>query len=803
MNDMEDILMLREYLHRHPDSKNEIHQLGLSGKLFWGASYIQPYEEMYFGESLIRQFYLGKKWFEKEFPGCKSEVYWNFDVPGRTLQMPQILAKSGVGYMMISRHDMGMFYWSSPDGSKVLTYSPGHYYNDYVQLKQGFFKTVSHIANLAGPWSKLYEGAKGSPVMPILSDADMALPDMYFDYIHDWNALANGKDKLGNQRKLPTMFHSSAIAFLKAAENSGAAFKTIQGERPAVWLYIHGPSHFEALRYGRSASRTLPAAEKMATIRSILDGNWSSYPSERLTQAWEKGIYPDHGWGGNQGTITDSTFLAKFFQADSTAKNIIMESAEGIASSIQFKPDGIPVVVFNSLSWKRTDPVQFTLELPDRKLKNFKIINSEGKEVMFQQTDGTELYPSGYLKKINLLIIAENIPSLGYATFYVVQSKGKLLLSNMLNVSATDISTPFYQIRLNESGMVSLFDKELGREIWQTDQFGGGELFTLQSIGNGAGEFADVQQPDTTGFERMKDLGGTWTVTENGPIRMKIRTMGSMKHNRMGLEWTIYKTIKRIDVKADLIDWDGTAYREFRLAFPVNLNQPQLSYEVPFGVVNVGKDEIPGAAGERYVTACKDVHPRGINNWFSASDGQSGITISSSVAVWDYVNMTQLPTSATLLQPILMASRQSCHGLGPLYHQRGSHSMEFSLFTHKPGWMNGYQNAIQANEPLIAVVNPSSESIKLPDNKSFVTVSGSSAIVSTLKKEEFGDGVILRIYDTQGKDNTVTIDNQLFKGKVFKTNLLEENPAKFTDDSERMVLPLGHHSIETLMIKKN
>ncbi|MBK7107526.1 MAG: hypothetical protein IPH62_19845 [Ignavibacteriae bacterium] len=42
------------------------------------------------GESLVRQFYFWKKWLKNEF-NYDAKVYWNVDVPGRVLQMPQIL----------------------------------------------------------------------------------------------------------------------------------------------------------------------------------------------------------------------------------------------------------------------------------------------------------------------------------------------------------------------------------------------------------------------------------------------------------------------------------------------------------------------------------------------------------------------------------------------------------------------------------------------------------------------------------------------------------------------------------------
>ena len=119
-----------------------------------------------------------------------------------------------------------------------------------------------------------------------------------------------------------------------------------------------------------------------------------------------------------------------------------------------------------------------------------------------------------------------------------------------------------------------------------------------------------------------------------------------------------YKTIKRIDVHVELNGFDGERYREFRLAFPVNQTKSEIAYEVPMGVVRVGKDEIAGAAGfskasQIYDTPCSQVHPREVQDWFSASDGTNGITISSDVAVFDWIDPTTNPAGYAILQPVL------------------------------------------------------------------------------------------------------------------------------------------------------
>ncbi|MFA6125953.1 MAG: glycosyl hydrolase-related protein [Bacteroidales bacterium] len=792
-NDMEDILMLREYLARHPEKKELIHSLAKEGRLTWGASYIQPYEEMYFGEPLIRQFYLGRKWFKNEFPGCDARIYWNVDVPGRTLQMPQILAKSGVDYMIISRQDKGLFNWLAPDGSKVLTYSSDHYYNSYVNLKKGFFESVRHFADLTDFWDKYYTPAIKNPVMPVLSDADMAVPDSYFDYIDTWNSLRD------SSLKLPELVHSTAERFMDAAVETGIDFPALQGERPAVWLYIHGPSHFEALKAGRSAGTLLPAAEKMASLRSLVSNNWDIYPQERLTKAWESAIYPDHGWGGKNGDITDQTFLDKFREADVIAKSIMDESTRDIAGNIGFRHKGIPLVIFNSLSWERSDPVRIRLNIPDRSFKAMKMIDDQGAPVVFQITGPEEYYVSGYLKSLEVAFIAENIPSLGYKTYYVAPGK-KMANSAQHAFGIGTVETDFFIIKFGKGGIESIFDKDLRKEALNTDQFKAGEIFSMNSVGNGAGEFADIQQPDMKDFEKP-EIGPNWNIRESGPVRIVIDGMAKMNHNTAKVTFTIYQKLKRIDFKVDLLDWDGTAYREFRMAFPARLSNPEISYEVPFGVVRVGKDELARPAGERYTTLCKDVHPRGINNWISANDSDLGITISSSVAVWDYVNPTSLPTNATLLQPILLASRQSCHGEGPLYHQKGSHSMEFSLTTHQPGWENGYRMALQANEKLMVVVNPKSETSVLPARFSFLSVDDPNSIVSTLKKSDNADELIIRVYDQEGRDKMVQLNLFISPQAIEHTNLIEEEGKQVSRNATGMTFKLGHHAIETYKIR--
>ena len=84
------------------------------------------------------------------------------------------------------------------------------------------------------------------------------------------------------------------------------------------------------------------------------------------------------------------------------------------------------------------------------------------------------------------------------------------------------------------------------------------------------------------------------------------------------------------------------------------------------GVVEIGKDELKDA-GKMYHTDPRTTHPRSLVDWVNASDDQFGATISSSVIAFDYIDPTDKTSEGTLIQPILFASRKSCHKEGNEY----------------------------------------------------------------------------------------------------------------------------------------
>ncbi len=797
--DIEDALMIKEYVERHPDKHELMGKLLREGKISCGSSYTQPYEEMYSGEALVRQFYLGRKWLKDQF-GYNANTYWNVDVPGRSLQMPQILKGSGTDYMMISRHAKGIFNWYSPDGSYVTAYSSGHYAEAYTPLQKDFFEAAEYIAASSMDWNGYFSEGSASGVVPLLSDWDMSPAIDYSDLINQWESINELKDEKGvtTQMNLPGFRIVTAPELFDSFTDAANPLPSISGERPALWLYIHGPGHQKALKASREGDILLTVAEKFATLDALTEGSFRNYPQERLHRAWEAKIYPDHGWGGKNGQITDDLFRRKFEFARSEALQVIENATRSISSKINTQINkGIPVIVFNSLSWERTDVVDFEMQFEEGEARSVVVKDKDGNP-MTVQCQALKHYPDGSLESVRICLMAEGVPSVGYKAFYL-QPHSKAMESNREDA----LENPYYKIAFADGGLQSIYDKELQKELVDDSKFVAGEVFTMQSAGNGAGEFDKIQQPSMKGFDKTGNHPGVWELRESGEVFTSWTKRTQLPHAVVEQKIRLFHAVKRVDFDIALLNWTGELFREFRMALPLNMKQGQVAYEVPFGVVEVGKDEMEGAAGERYQVDARDLHPRGIENWLGASDQGAGVTLSSSVTVADYMDPTDDPEPYPILQPLLLASRVSCHWEGNQYLQTGNHHFSFSLSSHLPGWENGYHTGRQANEKLRAVVDPRAyKSAHLPESQSFFGVEDPNLIISAVKKAEDDQSVVVRIFDAMGKDTRSMLKTSYPFRSAQQTNLIEESLGEVEVSASGVTLDLGHHQIETLMLKK-
>lgn len=785
--EMEQTLNLMEFLEEYPERKEELIQLYKEKRFTWGATYNQPYEGLSSGEQLVRQSYYGRKWIRENMPGCDDVVANNMDVPGRTLQMPQILAKSGIPNLFISRMAEGLYDWYSPDNSKVLTFTPGNY--GWASLIWKFFDqdaatAYSKLHHRTQLWSEYYKKHQIPPHYAILISCDATKPIDYQDVINEWNKIAEGSNT-----PLPRLKNSTSEEYFESVRGEATQFEKISGERPDLWLYIHGPAHYEATKYKRNAAILLPAAESFTTFSGLLDEHPEEYPRTSFDRAWMASIYPDHGLGGKNGEITDAIFEDSLKVGYEQGKELLSEALKQLTRHVKTKENNY--IVFNDLTWERNGLVAVEVSQEKASVKD-----EQGNSVDSQ----IKIDENG---KRHVVFQAEKIPSMGYRSYSIIPQKtAKQSNPNPKSCSANQIENDYYKAVLGNGGITYLYDKQLGKEIIHTSKFACGDVVELGYTGNGAGEFTRITDVVPGDITPLSTFRTQWKVAESGPLYTRFVSEQPTKHATVVQNITFHHTSKKIDFDITLQDFDGAHNRQYRIAFPANMmGERTINYEVPMAVAQVGKDELnkqPGgwAWGGSYVHHPADSHPREIQNFISANGSGFGLTMSSCVAVADWIDPSREQAAYPVLQGILLSSHKSCHGEGNWYHQKGTHHFHFSITSHPEGWKNGYNFGIAANHPLFVQQKDNKEG-ELKESHSFLGLSDPFVALSLIKKADNDNNLIIRLTEMEGKDKEVTLTLPVSVKKVIRTNLIEEEQEPLTVSGSQITLRLGHHAIET------
>ncbi|MHC4200489.1 MAG: glycoside hydrolase family 38 N-terminal domain-containing protein, partial [Planctomycetota bacterium] len=808
-------IWLHEYLKRRPAERvAELKQRLKEGRLEWGAGYSQPYTSLLTGEQLARQMYLGPLWYKKNLPG-KATVYFNTDIPGFGMQMPQILRKSGVDKAYLSRTDnladinTDFVNLVGPDGSKLFCFYMHNYVDDVRFIRKGRRFVPKFLGDNAKTeeWLRTRESEHKSRRIPpeviMFLCMDCRHPGDYTKEIASWNAYAKEKG-------LPPVVYSTLGEAMDAVNDGKANFKTARGEWPSKWIYEGAPSNYERVSDQRASDRLLRAAEAFSVFRALLEGGFDNYPAEALAEGWKNGVHSCHGFAPRS-VLADYT--KRYRAARDAGDKALGDALDAITRRVKTQSKGTPLVVYNTLSWDRTDYV--STAVPEGAPREFNVVDSKGTKIPHQMTVhetrvntvvGSEgkgpferdKVETKVTREDRIVFRADGVPSFGYKTYYLVNGRssgrGRLKPGGAWKAA---FENRFFTIEPGVGGLKRIFDKELRRELFRVDRFMGAEWLDYAYNGQGAGGFAFMKLPEATkDLETLRKYAPAWSCVESGPVFTAFETsVAKTRRGGIKLRVVAYESTKRIDLKCVVIGMDVEQARQLRLAFPLNAKRREVAYESPFGVVNIGEDELDNGLVEGRTSA----RPRETQNWIYAGDETGGVTIGSGVVAWDYdLVARERPRKGIdypILQPVLLTSAYSCSRWLHCWTQPGDHVFDFSVYSHKPGWRNGYRRGVQTNNPLIAVAEEGKARATLPETKSFLKISPANVIVTAVKKPEEGDGVIVRFYETEGKAGSrVRIDPDAGLSGARRTNLIEEDSGPLEHDRDGASLTVGPYS---------
>jgi alpha-mannosidase len=775
-------------VEKYPEINDEIKKRIKEGR--WeivGGMWVEPDLNMPDGESLVRQLLVGTRYFKQQY-GVDVRVGWNPDSFGYTWQLPQIYKKSGIDYFVTAKlytnetHilPLKLFWWQSPDGSKVLTYLPKKY--DNVNL---------NLARLSTDMA---------PALP-LAPGLIELMDLYGIGDHGGGptrvVLDEGRNWMKSDKILPKLQFSTAQGYFNEVE------KKIDDDSP-LWNYqsiakgytppsapapgkVRIPTWKDELYYEfhrgvqttqanhkrnmREGEEELLNAEKYASLAWLSD---DSYPSTELTESWKKILFNQfHDLAAGSGIGVIYKEAEKDYEQVRWATNEISAKAlNTITSSVNTRAAGdIPLLVFNPLGWNRSGLVTVDVQMP---------LAASGVSVLDAQRN---VVPAKILSSnqrnntFKLLLNVRDVPSIGYKILHVIP--GSKPFESDLKVSGLTLENGSVRVTVDrETGCItSLFDKKSNFETIAS----GACANQLQTFADNPA-CCDAWNIDPGTLDKINVISKIDSVEliEKGPLKATIRVTRTWQKSKFVQDITLYSGQDQVEIEND-IDWHET-HTLLKTAFPLAASSSNATYEIAYGTIERPTTRNNSWEQTRFEVAAL--------RWADLGDAQHGLSL---------INESKYGYDAkdNVLRLTLLRSPTSPDPVA----DQGHHHFTFSLYPHARDWKQALteRRGYEYNYKLTAMqVMPHSGS--LPLEHSFVNVEPQNVVLTAMKKAEDSEGLIFRVFEWAGKSSDVQIKVPSGATSATVTNLMEKtegSPFKVINDT--VTVPI--HPFEILSVR--
>ena len=479
----------------------------------------------------------------------------------------------------------------------------------------------------------------------------------------------------------------------------------------AMKLYNRQNEHL-----GDAAERSAVAAEWLGT---------KVYPQKEITDNWRRVIlhqFHDDITGTSIPRAYEFSWNDELISLERYA-NIITTSVSGVASKMDTKVSGIPVILYNNESFPMNAVAEITLP---QMATSYTVQNAKGKIVASQVV--TDRNGNRHL------LVDASLPGTSYSVFNV-KAGGKALAA--VDKGTNVIENSVYKVTVDGNGDISsLIDKRNGKELVENGKTIGLVVFDDCTSASWPSWEVIKATIDKTPVKIDKDV--TVKLVEDGALRKALRITKTYDDSKITQYIRLYEGSQadRIDFYNE-VDWHSMNSL-LKAQFPLSISNPNATYDLGLGSVERNNNE-----AKKY-----EVYS---HEWTDLTDksGNYGVTIlNDSKYGWDK------PDDNTLRLSLLYAPKPEGNYVYQGKQDMGWHEFTYSIIGH-----NGTLDKAKAvekstilNSPIRAFVSPK-HSGGLGKEFSFVSCDNANVTVRALKKAETGNEYVVRVYENTGKNS--------------------------------------------------
>ncbi|MDO5444939.1 MAG: alpha-mannosidase [Eubacteriales bacterium] len=706
------------------------------------------------GESLTRQFLIGKGFAKKEF-GKDMRILWLPDVFGYSWALPQILKKSGIDTFVTTKISWNecnqmpydTFEWKGIDGTSVLAH----------------FITTPAAAEEQGSWYYTYNGEMlPSSVTGIWNNYKNKnlTNELLLAYGYGDGGGGVNREELEQRRLLdsipglPHVTTGSGVEYFKRlhekAENFDGYFPEWDGE---LYLENHRgtyTSHAYNKRMNRYLEHLYRCSEWISVLARTEKGYLSAEAKNKLTEGWKLILlnqFHDVIPGSAIYEVYEDS-KEDYRRAENIAQSVISESLNIM------RDDEKGMSLINSGIWPYKGSVRVPLGASET------LVDRDGKACRIQHLTPETAMVDCFL------------PPMSITPFSVAADVSEQAESPFV-YTGKELDTPLYKVSFDEIGRITrLFDKTASREIVPEGETANRLVFFEdEPVICDAWNINIFYNEKAHEVEKLTET----KIIENGALAFTLYFRWEYGNSAIEENVTFYANEKKIDFEAH-VDMHET-HQLLKVAFPIEVRTTFATYDIQYGNVRRANNWNTSWDIAKFETV--------MHKWVDLSDSDYGVSVMNNGKYGCDVkgNTIRLSLIKTATYPDYL-------------QDQGEHSFTYSLFPHEGDALHCdvEKESFYLNDPVRCAEGTIS-------SESFVSVSADNISLDAVKQSEEGDCLVVRFHEYRGSASVCSVKTAFQFSEFAECDLMENPVTEFMGNQEEITLRFHPYEIKTLLFK--